>query len=159
MVQTESSPLTGRKPGLEGPGPNALDFSGGAPNVALNTQALRELSVGTLPGRAIGGPGTPREMPVTSDPSATAADFVRQLFAGAPIKKIPLGATCVGCWRAQTPDGSWVTYRPAGQASGLTSLTTATVEVNSPGIRILNVNSAGSAKSLKLKFPVKSEVP
>ncbi|MNV86242.1 hypothetical protein D3C71_1802570 [compost metagenome] len=98
-------------------------------------------------------------MPVTSDPSATAADFVRQLFADAPIKKIPLGATCVGCWRAQTPDGSWVTYRPAGQASGLTSPTTATVEVNSPGIRILNVNSAGSAKSLKLKFPVKSEVP
>ena len=65
----------------------------------------------------------------------------------------------MGHMASQTPDGSWVTYRPAGQASGLTSPPTATVEVNSPGIRILNVNSAGSAKPLKLKSPVKSEVP
>jgi len=32
VVETESLPLTGQKPSLEGPGPNALDFTGGAPN-------------------------------------------------------------------------------------------------------------------------------
>lgn len=159
VVETESLPQTGRKPGLEGPGPNALEFSGGPPNVVLNTKAIQDLAVGVLPGKPIGGPGTPREMPTTSDPTRTAEDFATQLFGGGSIDKIPLGPKCIGCWRAQTSDGAWVTYRPAGQASSHTSPTTATVEVNGPRINAINVKTTGEAEILKLKFPVVSEVP
>lgn len=44
VVQTESLPLTGRKPGLEGLGPNALDFSGGTPSFTLLAQSKGEVA-------------------------------------------------------------------------------------------------------------------
>lgn len=136
-------------------GPNALGFSGGPPNVVPNTKAIQDLAVGVFPGKPIGGPG----MPTTSDPTRTAEDFATQLFGGGSIDKISLGPKCIGCWRAQTSDGAWVTYRPAGQASSHTSPTTATVEVNGPRINAINVKTTGEAEILKLKFPVVSEVP
>lgn len=98
-------------------------------------------------------------MPTTPDPTRTAEDLATQLFGGGSIDKIPLGPKCIGCWRAQTSDGAWVTYRPAGQASSHTSPTTATVEVNGPRINAINVKTTGEAEILKLKFPVVSEVP
>ncbi|WP_258042029.1 hemagglutinin repeat-containing protein [Pseudomonas syringae] len=133
------------------------DLSNKAPNSNLNTLAVKRLQTGELPGSSIGGPGTPREMPATPNPTATANDFVSKVFNGAQIakKSIP---NCDGCWRAQTSDGAWVTYRPAGQASGATSSTTATVEINSTTINNLNANGSGRAQILKLKFPVRSEV-
>jgi len=35
----------------------------------------------------------------------------KQLFGGGSIDKKPLGPKCLGCWRAQTPDGAWATSR------------------------------------------------
>ena len=60
-----------------------------------------------------------------------------------------------GAWRAKMPgDDTWITYRPAGVASGNTKVTTATVEVN--GSRINSIN--GDPKNvLKLKFPLTGE--
>lgn len=96
-------------------------------------------------------------MPASNSPNATAEDFVNKLFRNSPIKKDPISG-CEGCWRAQTSDKAWVTYRPAGQASSATSPTTATVEINSPAIKELNANAKGIGQQLKLKFPEKSEV-
>jgi filamentous hemagglutinin len=53
-----------------------------------------------------------------------------------------------GAWRAQTPDGTWVTYRPAGQASDKTLPSTASVDINSSQVKGINNN-----RELKLKFP------
>jgi len=66
-----------------------------------------------------------------------------------PQNAIPI-AGCDGCWRAQTTDGTWVTYRPAGQASSETLSTTATVEVNSK----TTGNALNNGSVLKLKFPL-----
>lgn len=53
-----------------------------------------------------------------------------------------------GSWVAILPDGTAVTFRPAGQASSATSDTTATVEVNNKSIRDINLG-----KHAKFKFP------
>lgn len=137
--------------------PKGPDLSKKASNTILNTLAIDGLKAGKLPGTPIGGPGTPREMPASNSPNATAEDFVNKLFRNSPIKKDPISG-CEGCWRAQTSDKAWVTYRPAGQASSATSPTTATVEINSPAIKELNANAKGIGQQLKLKFPEKSEV-
>lgn len=137
--------------------PNGPDLTGRVPGTNFNTVAVRGLDGGVLPGKPIGGPGTPREMPSSPNPTATAENFVLQLFGSTPVSKKPM-AGCAGCWRAQLPDGGWVTYRPAGQASHQTASTTATVEINSPRINSLNANKTKD-QILKLKFPVRSEVP
>jgi filamentous hemagglutinin len=94
------------------------------------------------------GRGTPREMPATTNQNESAEDFARGFFDGQkPGDAIP---TKDGGWRAQTSDGTWVTYRPAGQASGKTLPTTASVDVNGPGVNLLN---GGPNSTLKLKFP------
>ena len=59
------------------------------------------------------------------------------------------GGNCPGCWSAKAADGTYVTYRPAGNASSGTLDTTASVGLNSPSIKALN---AGKPE-LKLKFP------
>lgn len=112
-----------------------------------------------LPGKPFGGPGTPREMRSTLDPIRIAEDFAIQLFDGGSIDKKPLGPKCIGCWRAQTPDGAWVTYSPAGQAGSHTSPATATVEVNGPRVNIINARTSGAAEIMKMKFTVVSEAP
>jgi len=53
------------------------------------------------------------------------------------------------------PDGTFVTYRPAGNASSSTSTTTATVEINSSALNQLNIGKKGKPTSLKFKFPAK----
>jgi len=64
-----------------------------------------------------------------------------------------LGEKCPGCWVAKTSDGTSVTFRPAGTASGKTLETTASVDVNNPTIRSLNISKSKSPEVLKLKFP------
>lgn len=51
---------------------------------------------------------------------------------------------------ASEPDGSAVTYRPAGQASSKTADDTATVEVNNPAVKAIN-----RGEIAKFKFPGK----
>lgn len=71
-------------------------------------------------------------------------------------KPLPLdkyGKPCVGCWTAKNKKGTWITYRPAGQASGRTNSTTATVEINNEDtFNKLNLNK-GRPERIKLKFP------
>ncbi len=60
------------------------------------------------------------------------------------------GKSCIGCWVGfDTKKNTYITYRPAGMASGSTTHTTATVEINFAG----NKNVINNGSSLKLKFP------
>lgn len=53
-----------------------------------------------------------------------------------------------GSWVAIMPDGTAITYRPAGQASAATAETTETVEINSAAVK--NISNGNVAK---FKFP------
>ncbi len=111
-------------------------------------EAVSDVRAGRLPGRASDGLGSPREMPQTLNPNETAERFAMEFFGGSkPAHAKPLGD---GAWSAETTDGIYVTYRPAGKASGATKNTTASVDLNSKSISVTNAN----AKLLKLKFPM-----
>ncbi|MET3518132.1 filamentous hemagglutinin family protein [Pseudacidovorax sp. 1753] len=98
---------------------------------------------GKLP-PGIGGSGTPIPMPPSSDPNATAEKFATDAFNG----KTPTSVTPIGNgWLAKLPDGTSVLYRPAGQATK-TDPTTASVDINSSGIRDIN-----NGQPAKFKFP------
>ena len=102
-----------------------------------------------LPGTPIGGLGTPRQMPLSSNPNIAAENYAKNYFGGAkPSNAIDMGG---GSWRAQTSDGMWVTYRPMGNAGNRTEPTTASVDVNSAAVK-----AANNGKELKLKFPLKN---
>ncbi len=102
---------------------------------------------GKLPA-GIGGPGTPIPMPPTQNPDVTAEEFARAAFNGQTPMKVVDNISGPGSWVAILPDGTAVTFRPAGQASSATSDTTATVEVNNKSIRDINLG-----KHAKFKFP------
>ncbi|MNQ78953.1 hypothetical protein D3C85_938790 [compost metagenome] len=102
---------------------------------------------GRLPA-GIGGPGTPIPMPPTSNPDVTASEFALAAFNGQQPIKVENNISGEGSWVAIMPDGTAITYRPAGQASSATAGTTATVEINNASIRKLN-----SGKHAKFKFP------
>lgn len=118
----------------------------------INKKAVEDLRQGVFPGK--GEIGQPREMPKSADPSKTADDFAQQYLGRKPTDEDfkrgseMNGNNCQGCWRAQTADGTWVMYRPAGKAGRDTLPTTATVEINSKNIR-----TANNKAQLKLKFP------
>ncbi|PXV58498.1 filamentous hemagglutinin family N-terminal domain-containing protein [Dyella jiangningensis] len=128
-------------------------LEGKAPGSVLNTQYVRQLEAGTLPG--LGTAGQPRVMQASLAPSATANDFAVQLLGREPTQAEYLaGSTrlnkgnCQGCWMATREDGTTIIYRPEGMATQ-TLGTTATVEINNP--RFQSVNNG--EKQLKLKFP------
>ncbi|AUT64685.1 filamentous hemagglutinin N-terminal domain-containing protein [Paraburkholderia terrae] len=104
---------------------------------------------GKLPA-GIGGTGTPIPMEPTRNPSATAEQFAKAAFNGQTPVKVVNNITGEGSWVAIMPDGTAITYRPAGQASTATATTTATVEINSAAVR--NINNGNVAK---FKFPGK----
>ncbi|SEJ60669.1 hemagglutinin repeat-containing protein [Achromobacter sp. NFACC18-2] len=103
---------------------------------------------GRLPA-GIGGAGTPIPMLPTKNPDATAEDFALGAFNGQKPLKVLNDISGPGSWVAIMPDGTAITYRPAGQASSATADTTATVEVNSASIKEIN-----SGKIAKFKFPL-----
>ena len=87
-------------------------------------------------------------MPASDNPTATAKDYAIGLYNGqSPKSEKPLGD---GGFIAELPDGSFITFRPAGQSSDKTEPTTATVDINDPKLEQLN-----GGKVLKLKFPRK----
>jgi filamentous hemagglutinin len=87
-------------------------------------------------------------MPASNNPTATAKDYATGLYDGQiPKSQKPLGD---GGFIAELSDGSFVTFRPAGQASDKTEPTTATVDINDTKIKQLN-----GGRVLKLKFPKK----
>ncbi|QBG97646.1 hypothetical protein EYC55_22810 [Xanthomonas oryzae] len=110
---------------------------------------INEIRMGELPGQPIGGIGTPREMPATSNPDLAAETLAKEFFGGVkPSNAIDMKD---GSWRARTSDGSWVTYRPSGVASDKTQQTTASLEINGNSV---NVANGGERNVLKLKFPL-----
>ncbi|WP_206860613.1 hemagglutinin repeat-containing protein [Lysobacter changpingensis] len=116
-------------------------------------EVINDLNAGRLPGKPIGGPGTPREMPATGNPNAVAEEFALGFFGGKMPQKARPIPNKPGAWVAEAPDGTIITYRPAGQASSRTKGTTATVDINSPNVNQLN---AGKSR-LELKFPLIGE--
>jgi hypothetical protein len=136
--------------------PKGQDLSQKPPGTVANQQAVNDLQAGHLPGQPIGGPGTPREMPASSAPSATAEDFAVKALGREPTQtEKAIGSRmnkgdCAGCWVASPDDGkSYITYRPAGKASAETASTTSTVEINYKEAG----NQINNGKPLKLKFP------
>ncbi|MBB5866586.1 VENN motif pre-toxin domain-containing protein, partial [Xanthomonas sp. 3058] len=125
------------------------EIRGDGLNKKTAQDVLNEIQAGGLPGRPISGLGTPREMPATSDPDLAAETLAKEFFGG--VK--PSDATNMknGSWRAKTPDGTWVTYRPAGIASDKTLQTTASLDINGKSVNLAN---GGEHNVLKLKFPL-----
>jgi filamentous hemagglutinin len=106
---------------------------------------------GVLPGDGSNGLGNPRTMPASDDPNSAASQFVNSIYNGQmPVSVRPIGDPGSGAFVAKMPDGTNITFRPAGQAGDKTALTTATVEVNSDAL-----NSMNSGSPLELKFPKK----
>ncbi|RPD83194.1 hypothetical protein EGK75_13330 [Neisseria weixii] len=120
-------------------------------------QLANELKKGKLPGTPIGNPGTPRTMPASQNPNATAEKFALTILGRTPTQAERIeGAkmnnnNCIGCWRARALDGSMVIYRPAGYAGKDTLPTTATTEIHHSAT-LKNLNNG---RDLKLKFPTK----
>ena len=106
-------------------------------------------SDGKLPA-GIGGLGTPIPMPPSSDPNGTAERFAKDAFNGQTPVKVANNVTGEGSWVAILPDGTAVTYRPAGQASSKTAGDTATVEINNSAVKAIN-----RGEIAKFKFPGK----
>ncbi len=104
---------------------------------------------GVLPDESASGPGSPRTMPASDEPNRAALEFIARAYNGQEPASIDRPETLApGGFVALLPDGTYITFRPAGQAGPLTLDSTASVDVNSPTIRALNGN-----RSLKLKFP------
>ncbi|MBR8507011.1 hemagglutinin repeat-containing protein [Burkholderia cenocepacia] len=106
-------------------------------------------SDGKLPA-GIGGVGTPIPMPPSSNPNVTAEQFAKDAFNGQTPLKVVNNVTGEGSWVAILPDGTAVTYRPAGQASSKTAGDTATVEINNSEVKAIN-----RGEIAKFKFPGK----
>jgi filamentous hemagglutinin len=104
---------------------------------------------GQLP-PGIGGTGTPIPMAPSNNPNQAAEDFARSAFNGQTPSSVRTDIAGPGSWLATLPDGTNVLYRPAGQASNRTDSNTATVEVNNPSIRNINMG-----EQAKFKFPQK----
>jgi hypothetical protein len=118
-----------------------------APGASTGTVAEAALRGRELPGTAEPGTST-RTMPASNNPTATAKDYAIGLYKG----QIPKSQKAVGDggFIVELSNGSFVTFRPAGQASDKTEATTATVEINDTKINQLN-----GGRALKLKFPRK----
>jgi filamentous hemagglutinin len=87
-------------------------------------------------------------MPASDDPNSAARAFVLKAYNGQKQTSItPLGD---GGFVAQMPDGAYITFRPAGQATSKTLASTASVDINDAKLKQLN-----QGEFLKLKFPKK----
>ena len=129
------------------PEPEALRPAENAPAAPTGTVAEAVLRNGGLPGTP--QPGTwARTMPASHNPTATAKDYAIGLYNGqtSDVREAVGDAGFI----AKLPDGSFITFRPAGQASNKTEPTTATVDINDPKIKQLN-----GGRERKLKFPRK----
>ena len=77
---------------------------------------------GVLPGASDRGPESPRTMPASDDPNRAALDFVAKAYNGeTPVSVRTPENLSPGGFVALLPDGTYITFRPAGQASSRTS--------------------------------------
>jgi filamentous hemagglutinin len=90
-------------------------------------------------------------MPASDDPNAAALSYVSKIYNGQTPTSVRTGGNLpTGSFVAAMPDGAFITFRPAGQASRLTLDSTASVDINEATINALN-----GGDPLKLKFPRK----
>jgi hypothetical protein len=119
-----------------------------SPPIGDGTVAAAVAPNGVLPGIPLPGSPGGRNMLPSANPDATALQYVYGIYNG----QIPNSVTSIvsrpGAFVASMPDGSYITYRPSGQASERTPRDMATVQINSAAISALN-----GGESLKLKFP------
>jgi Phage portal protein len=100
---------------------------------------------GKLPGVA-DKLGDPRTMPASDDPDAAARAYVAKIYNGQTPESVrPEGD---GGFVVKMPDGAYIIFRPAGQASWRTLPSTASVDINDAVVNTLN-----GGTPLKLKFP------
>ena len=106
---------------------------------------------GVLPGESGGGPNSPRTMPASDNPNAAALNYIGSVYNGQTPTSVLTGDNLPpGAFVVTMPDGTFITFRPAGQAGPRTLDSTANVDINSPSIRALTGGAA-----LKLKLPHK----
>ncbi|MGB8842193.1 MAG: hypothetical protein WCC64_14125 [Aliidongia sp.] len=125
------------------------------PNIVQNEAASGPHTVppsildatGKLP-PGIGGLGTPISMPPAVNPNSTAERFAKDALNGQIPVRVVNDITGRGSWVAILSDGTAITYRPAGQASGATDDRTATVEINNMAVKEVN-----GGRVAKFKFP------
>jgi hypothetical protein len=149
-------------PGMPGYGPGNATFADGSGDSANGSGSSPQQNAnagsskvppsilggdGKLP-NGIGGTGTPIPMEPTPNPNAAAEQFAKAAFNGQTPVRVVNNVTGEGSWVAILPDGTAVTYRPAGQASSATATTTATVEINSSAVKSINNGNVA-----KFKFP------
>jgi hypothetical protein len=136
---SESTASVPAAPATVSPNPTLANSPTGVPPSILDAQ-------GQLP-TGIGGPGTPIPMPPSVTPNATAEAFAKAAFNGqTPDVVTPILSG--NSWVAKLPDGTVVTFRVAGDAGVSTMSSTATVEINSQAVRVIN-----SGNVAKFKFP------
>lgn len=117
-------------------------FPAAGPNIYSVPPSILDLTGRLPPG--IGGTGAPIPIPSSQDLNDTAENFARNAFNG----QTPTSVTRLGVGSlAKISDGAPVLYRPAGQATQ-TDPTTASVNIKSAGIKIIN-----SGRPAKFKFP------
>ncbi|THD42330.1 MAG: phage portal protein [Bradyrhizobium sp.] len=119
-----------------------------APEAASEPGTIAEAVApnGVLPGEPRAELGSPRTMPASDDPDAAAAVYILRAYNGQ--QPISVRGGWPDMFIAEMPNGAFITFRPAGQASAQTLSTTATVEINDPVVNALNGD-----RQLKLKFP------
>lgn len=106
---------------------------------------------GVLPGESEGGPGSPRTMSASDNPNAAALNYIGSIYNGQTPTSVQTGGNLPhGSFVVTMPDGTFITFRPAGQAGPRTLDSTASVDINSPAI-----NPLTGGATLKLKFPRK----
>jgi hypothetical protein len=104
---------------------------------------------GILPGTSEGGPNSPRTMLASDDPNAAALNYIGSIYNGQTPTSVQTGGNLPpGSFVVTMPDGTFITFRPAGQAGPRTLDSTASVDINGPTVNVLN-----GGDPLKLKFP------
>jgi hypothetical protein len=90
-------------------------------------------------------------MPASDDPNAAALNYIASIYNGQTPTSVTMdNGLPPGSFIAAMPDGTSITFRPAGGASWRTLDSTANVDINS-----LPINALNGDRSLKLKFPRK----
>jgi len=85
-------------------------------------------------------------MPASDDPDAAARAYVAKIYNGQTPDSVRSEGD--GGFVVKMPDGAYITFRPAGQASWRTLPSTASVDIHDAVIDALN-----GGTPVKLKFP------
>jgi hypothetical protein len=121
-----------------------------SPPIGNGTVADAVAPNGVLPGVPLPGSPGGRNMLPSENPDATALKYVYSIYNGQTPSSVASIPSRPNAFVVLMPDGTYITYRPSGQASKRTPGDMATVEINSP-----DLSKQTGDKMLELKFPKK----